>query len=528
MVMAVASTGASSRATVSTSVNVTIPSGVVAGELVVAYLAAAFPSSTAASAAFTPPTGAGTWTLGPSAVYHDTVNGAWVTVAMYYKYAVGTETAGGNWAFAISTTGELFCLSWASRITGYGATSGNPFVDTTQTANNGTANSTALSLPTFTPGGAGSLLFGIHFAGSSAGTMNTPTAWTAAATFANDGTDGVASGIRYIVQTTAVATGATSFGYTTSTTMGVLIGTIRPAGTGFAAGAALSGAGTLAGTGKPALAASAALSGAGSLGAGGAPGLPASAALSGSGSLGAPASPGQAAAAALSGSGTLAASAVPKPSTSAALAGSGALSASAVSNVGATAALSGSGTLSATAALPGGATATLSGSGTLATSVKPGTSSLATFTGSGTLTGSVVPGARAAAVMTGVGVLSASVKAGATSQATFTGVGVLSASTKFSAVALAALSGVGTLTAIAVRTFAGSATLSGLGTLVAADSGAFRDLSLSGSPLAIRWDVHELVGRFAVTVADRWDVHELRPRFQQDPLAARFSTTPEA
>jgi hypothetical protein len=175
-------------------------------------------------------------------------------------------------------------------------------------------------------------------------------------------------------------------------TIASLMNTPVSGGSSFTGSAALSGAGTLAATGKPAAAAAAlGLAGSGLFTAAGSPAAAAPTTASGTGALTGAAQPGITAARALSGSGTLTAVGVAAAATPASLTGNGTLTAAGAPATADTTALAGSGTLTGAANQPIGAPVMLAGAGHLTPTGRPTTRDGDPATGTGVLALTGVP-----------------------------------------------------------------------------------------------------------------------------------------
>lgn len=166
-----------------------------------------------------------------------------------------------------------------------------------------------------------------------------------------------------------------------------LMNTPVSSGSAFTGSVSLSGSGTLAGAGEPAVSGAVALSGSGSLAGAGTPDVPGSVALSGTG--------------ALSGSG------VPAVAGSTGLSGTGTVSGAATPSVLSTLDLAGEGTLLLASGSDFGDTVPLDGSGTLALTGVPAVDGALTLAGGGALVAEGNPAAVGALVLAGAGVFEA-------------------------------------------------------------------------------------------------------------------------
>ncbi|MEO5950701.1 MAG: hypothetical protein ABIQ04_04600 [Candidatus Saccharimonadales bacterium] len=193
------------------SLNGVVPSGVVAGSLVLMYVWASYSTGTSpVSSPFSAPS----FTTASFVVSN---TGSAVTVgAWLYKYAAGSDT--GTYSPTAATVGGVAATStWSNaiRITG-GPSSGNPFVDTFQTATN--SSGASVTVPSLSLTGTNSLILaGVCNTGFSAFTY--PAGWTSAPTSFGS-----------IGSTSQVNTGATaSFTFTASAAgnLSALIGVIR-------------------------------------------------------------------------------------------------------------------------------------------------------------------------------------------------------------------------------------------------------------------------------------------------------------
>jgi hypothetical protein len=207
----VASTGAGATGTP----NVSVP--VPAGDLVVVALFGVWQgtSATPTSAAVTPPDGFEFASVHP---WH----GTGVDFALFWFYGHGVDS--GHAVFGLNSVGgesALASMGIAVGITG-GPTSGNPFSDTFRSAN---ANSSSVSVPTFTPSGDDSLLLASYYYDDEATTTG-PSGWTQDRHY-NDTDAGTTFDVWSVGQTTATATGSLRFSGGSSAQRGVLIGTIR-------------------------------------------------------------------------------------------------------------------------------------------------------------------------------------------------------------------------------------------------------------------------------------------------------------
>jgi hypothetical protein len=214
----VASTGTVS-AVGTTSVSPGVPSGVTIGSLIVAFITVDFNASPTISTAITPPTG---FLLGGSTVYDETVYNTWVALVWYYKYANSADS--GTYTFTINSS-AADASAYAQRIVG-GPSSGNPFVDSFQSASSAT-NVSSVTIPSFTPAGDNSLLIaGIFTDNNAGGLLGVPSGWTMSDQ-ANQTTDGTLIGVGNSRQSNATATGSLVFTTAGSSPMGVLVATIR-------------------------------------------------------------------------------------------------------------------------------------------------------------------------------------------------------------------------------------------------------------------------------------------------------------
>lgn len=247
--------------------------------------------------------------------------------------------------------------------------------------------------------------------------------------------------------------------------------------------AALSGSGSLAGAGVPAVPVTASLAGAGALTVTAVPAWSATAALSGAGGLSAIVLPANAAPAVFGGTGSLTVgSTVPAVPTTAGLSGLGALTATTQLATTATAALSGGGVLAATGTPAPGTTAALTGGGSLAGGGTLTFADVATFGGSGVLSGVLVEvDAAVPAGLGGDGTLTAATMGNHSGGASFTGAGQVSASTALTVSTGANLSGAGSVTVGKFPVIPSTAALSGSGALTGAVFPAMpRTAALSG------------------------------------------------
>jgi fibronectin-binding autotransporter adhesin len=255
---------------------------------------------------------------------------------------------------------------------------------------------------------------------------------------------------------------------------------------GGAVGVQLSGSGTLAASGIPAIAVGVALSGAGTLSAAGLPQQASGAALSGQGTLSIVGKAGVASGLQLSGDGTLSAAGSAVGTANVSLSGSGSLSIGGTPALAVGVALSGAGSLTVGAKPEQAATAALSGAGTLTVGAKPQQTATAALSGDGQLTVGGTPGATAVVPLSGNGTLTASggnspsgtvflsgegdLDAGGTPRASgivhLSGDGALTATPKPGQSAVAQLSGAGQLTVGANPALSAVVALSGVGVLV--------------------------------------------------------------
>lgn len=187
------------------SAAVPVPSGVVAGSVVIAHVVFAWNETTTAptSANITPPSG---WTLAYGAEFLDSADGYTVYDAWYYHTATATES--GTYTFTGATVASKAALAMggvAFRITGAATV---PLGDTLQI---GPIDASGTStVPTFTPSRDNSLLIGAGTSFANIGTSPTvPTGWTSLGSASGSGAGGQL--VADIAQTTAAATGALAF-----------------------------------------------------------------------------------------------------------------------------------------------------------------------------------------------------------------------------------------------------------------------------------------------------------------------------
>lgn len=273
-----------------------------------------------------------------------------------------------------------------------------------------------------------------------------------------------------------VATGATNFNGT-STLTGT--DTVTTAGVvGSVAGSTLSGTGTTTLVGVRGTVAAVSLTGTGSGTTAGVVGTVATSSLSGSGSITTAGVVGKTATATLAGTGTLSAAGIVSLSSSVTIVGTGALTAagSVVAGGSASASLAGAGSVTVSGVVGLFGSAALTGTATIVTAGGGNVTATGTLTGSGTITTTGVVGKVTTASIAGTGSLTASgtVVAG--------GVGT------------AMVLGVATITTVGVVGVRSAATLTGVGAIspVFTPYGA-RDISLTGVPLASRWQTSETV-----------------------------------
>lgn len=194
------------------SLPIGVPSGVVSGSLVVVGIA------TEGTPTIGVPSG---FVAGPTAVLADSQYSTNFTLSFFYKYATASDT--GTYAFTTLTgaTPSQGSNGYAMRITG--PTSGSPFVDTLHTAVETTVGR-SVTLPTFTPGAANSLLLGI-VQSDNLGAIGVPSGWTLNGSSSDS--DGNETGIVSLGQTTVAATGALAFTSSANSITVVAMATLR-------------------------------------------------------------------------------------------------------------------------------------------------------------------------------------------------------------------------------------------------------------------------------------------------------------
>jgi fibronectin-binding autotransporter adhesin len=439
----IAASGAISTGT--SSPTPAVPSGVVAGSLVVAVLWGVWYPATADadSSLLTAPAG---WTVASFvATGEDGGSNGRLCVFFAYHYATSSESGtytGFSFQSGAGGTRPVFNNggAYAMRITG-GPTSGNPFVDTFQTQRV-TGASTTKTQSTFTPTASNSLLLGVLY-----GDVNTTSTWPSGWTRdAHDQSNGLFD-FGHLAQTTAAATGTLTWTFGVSSDGRIAgVATIRtPSGATAALGgsgsmtaaraliitrtSSLAGAGLLSVTALPLVGEPVTLGGTGSLGATGAPSEGVSAGMGGSGTLAAAGSPSLTTPTVLSGAGGLSVVAQPSVVVVAALSGAGALTVLWTAEVGVTAALAGAGALSVSASLSIEAAAALSGSGVLTAAGSSSGGHLADLSGAGTITVHGSPFAGIEVALSGSGSLGGIGAAILPALVALAGIGVLTAIT---------------------------------------------------------------------------------------------------
>ncbi len=248
-------------------------------------------------------------------------------------------------------------------------------------------------------------------------------------------------------------------------------------------GAAMSGSGSLAGTGAPAVPATAGLSGSGAVSMTTMPALAVAAALAGAGALSIARSPAWLTAVTLGGSGSLANITAPGMSSAATLSGAGTLTAATAPTWAGTATLGGSGALAATGGTSPTGPASLAGGGSLTATTAPQISAMASLNGSGGLSVGTAPAMAAVIPLSGAGELTATVSPAMTGAAGLSGSGTLAGSGGTNPTGTAALSGSGWLSGSVIPAITSTAGLSGMGGLaliVAPKTAANAALSGSG------------------------------------------------
>jgi len=213
--------------TTSLTYSVPVPTGVVAGSLIVAYIYGAwFSSTTPTTAAFTPPAGQG-WVI--KDIVSHLLNGPnQHAMIVAYKYATGADSGSYSWTTnALGAVDPSFSSGVALRVTG-GATSGDPFADAIQKGSSADGSSSVV-VASFTPGGDSTLLVGFAEDANGA-TVSLPGGWTSLATSTGGGASG-GSVLGDLTQSTAAATGTLTFTSTDSTFSKLaLVGTFRAPG----------------------------------------------------------------------------------------------------------------------------------------------------------------------------------------------------------------------------------------------------------------------------------------------------------
>jgi hypothetical protein len=176
-----------------TSAAIAVPSGVVNGSKVVAYLSVYWAGLTSHTLAeITAPSG---WTAATGGVARTAFGGYYWLTGWFWKDATGSDA--GTYTFTAS--GAAGISGYALRITDSTAFSVSPFVDTIQTASSDVGGVNSVTLSSFTPGGANSLLL----AGTISGGTVTATDWTAQDQ--DTLTDTNVMGLLSLQQTTAAA-----------------------------------------------------------------------------------------------------------------------------------------------------------------------------------------------------------------------------------------------------------------------------------------------------------------------------------
>lgn len=319
----------------------------------------------------------------------------------------------------------------------------------------------------------------------------TPPSAPAAFTEDCDRTTGRNMSMGHLIWSSSGATGTMTVTAGVSTRgIGIMVG-LRSSSAAFAGTATFSGGGTLGAVGGPPdiTGAIATLSGGGTLSTTRTIGVSGIATLSGGGTLSTTQTPRPTGIATLSGSGTLTTTEAPGYAGVATFGGSGTLSTTQTPRPTGLVTLSGAGTLSTTATVTAAGTASFSGAGTLSTARVPAiTGATATLSGSGALTTTAAVTATGVATLSGSGTLSAVgvALAQAVGTATFSGSGTLSVTEAPHPTGVATFSGTGTLNAIGTVpgavAFFGTATLSGDGTLTTVTTvQTVTTVSLSGS-----------------------------------------------
>jgi len=220
--------------TTTTTVAVPVPSGVVSGSLIVAYIYAAwFNGTTPTAAQFTPPAGSGTWVI-KDIVTHALNGPNQHAMIVAYKYATGSDSGTYSWTVnSLGGNAPAFASGVAGRITG-GATSGDPFADAIQQGSSADGSS-SVAVASFTPGADNTLLTGFMEDAAGGATITQPASWGSLATSTGGGASG-SSILTSLTQGTAAATGTLTFSSTSSTFSKLaLVGTFRAPAAGPAA-----------------------------------------------------------------------------------------------------------------------------------------------------------------------------------------------------------------------------------------------------------------------------------------------------
>ncbi len=218
----IASAGTPARGSFGTStssINIPVPTGVVAGDLIVIAMGIEWPSTTLPDTTSLSSPG---FTVAQMAAYQSYTNYA-ETSSFLYKYASAADT--GNYVVTLNTVGGQLAdiVAGAAAIVRGGPSSGNPFVDAYQTTHG--VNSQTITVPSFTPTADNTLLLASVWYDDNASTLGTyPAGWTVQANFAT----GTSTMLTSFQQTTAAATGSLTWGSSTgSPDPVVLIGAIR-------------------------------------------------------------------------------------------------------------------------------------------------------------------------------------------------------------------------------------------------------------------------------------------------------------
>jgi hypothetical protein len=367
------------------------------GNLLVAIAEGAVTSTT--------PTG---WTLPANG---SSVNNTGLYV--WYKTATASESS-----FTTTHNGSNYPAGFVI----YEFAAGSVFVKSA-TANN---LATSAANPALTGLTGTNLTYGVIGVDDTASNAYTSTVWSGTGSpvedvdlaVADSGTDGYGLSVAYVESNTATSFQPTGNATQTGTPVAkealtFAVNVVVPSGSASSGSVALAGAGSLAGSGKPAASGSAAPSGAGALALGGSPAASGTiapngtgtlalsgvanaagaVALGGTGSLAFSAGTGYTGTLTLSGTGGLALAGTPKPAGTLALAGPGSLALSGNGSGAGTGSLNlaGAGTLTLTGAVTTTGALTLGGMGQLTATGQPTTSGALSRSGTGSLTLSGVP-----------------------------------------------------------------------------------------------------------------------------------------